>query len=870
MEDEKKAKSTFKLFLALTIFFVIICVLTEVFMPRGLKTASIVLEGGQTEEIDSFSELENGSKFIILGLEHFQILDSHTSEILQTISYKEDISALMTEKGELFQDSVFNNVVLHFIEGVGILLFDDDGDIFKFEKVGENYVLSNDYFLTDRIQLINAQGNMVLHKEKRTFRACVENDTELATVFISEDHQFNLFVFNYRNLKEGIKGSKVLYEVVELDKSQRLRYGNDAVIVTPIDSVLGSSVWNIREYKDYYLIFNSLGIVKVGKDFSDYQDVAFLEDVSNNFISALRDGIKNSDQIEKKEELGITDEKVDSFGIFSLKKAYEYISSDKGCINLELETARTYHRDWCVSLDPSSKTEKLVIYKSYIDDTKYNKVGAGNSFIVGGLTYSPTKKTIYCLNLRDNYLYSLNPEDLLHVKYGEKAPLDSLIQKLDKCSFEGKMFYETKGNISINKYSDCIFVSFFASDLIAIVDISDEPYISAIYAEEFDIRGSFAPSDGSRVITVYQAEKRTIKNDAFFPLEVKAYEPNKMIYRKWFQVFFIGSLVLILVCLVITLVAFFASKKQDTLIRVKIVKKDLRRNKWVYISLIPFVLGLILFCYVEAVGSISFSFFSYTLQKPSYKWNGFANFIEIFNNDKILLMIGNTAFFLIFDIFLGLVPPIIFAFCLTIIKNKKLSGILRALMFIPAIVPGIASLLIWRIGIFGDTGVLNQLVCLFKYGTMDTSVSGFQPISFLHDDANSRWSLILMGFPFVGGYLIFYGGLMNIPKEYYEACELQGVSLVKRFFTIDLPLIMPQIKYTFVMVVINSVQNYARTYMLNSTGTTTLVEEMYRQMHDRANYGLASAYATVIFFVLFAAIFANFKNQKKNALGDSL
>ena len=84
-----------------------------------------------------------------------------------------------------------------------------------------------------------------------------------------------------------------------------------------------------------------------------------------------------------------------------------------------------------------------------------------------------------------------------------------------------------------------------------------------------------------------------------------------------------------------------------------------------------------------------------------------------------------------------------------------------------------------------------------------------------------------MGFPFVGGYLIFYGGIMNIPKEYYEACDIEGLHICKRFFKI----------------VVKSVKRFDP---------------------------IASAYATLLYLFLFLAVLANFRLQKKNALGDSL
>ena len=73
------------------------------------------------------------------------------------------------------------------------------------------------------------------------------------------------------------------------------------------------------------------------------------------------------------------------------------------------------------------------------------------------------------------------------------------------------------------------------------------------------------------------------------------------------------------------------------------------------------------------------------------------------------------------------------------------------------------------------------------------------------------------------------------------------------------------------MTFIDSVQNYARTYVLGSAGTTTVVENMYRIMTGtQADYGMAAAYATLIFIFLFAAVATNFKMQTKETMGEDL
>lgn len=106
---------------------------------------------------------------------------------------------------------------------------------------------------------------------------------------------------------------------------------------------------------------------------------------------------------------------------------------------------------------------------------------------------------------------------------------------------------------------------------------------------------------------------------------------------------------------------------------------------------------------------------------------------------------------------------------------------------------------------------------------------------------------------------------MNIPSSYYEAAELDGITVTKRLFKIDIPLIAAQTKYVFITTFINSVQNYSRTYMLGSDARTP-VHNLYERM-QAGNYGEASAYAVLIFLFLLVVMIVNFRDQKKELGG---
>jgi ABC-type sugar transport system permease subunit len=500
----------------------------------------------------------------------------------------------------------------------------------------------------------------------------------------------------------------------------------------------------------------------------------------------------------------------------------------------------------------------LFVNKEYIDSTYYSILHAGDCNI-GGIVYSKKNDTIYYTNLLDGYLYSVEVADVNVAESG--SFLSDIATQMSSVKFDEDKKFSTFGNgLAINKFANTLYLRFQNEQTVSIVDINDKENYKILYTFEadFDINVLTGDKDNKVTHVLRQATNVDMQANTTNRLYACTYTPEEFENKTLTRFVFITFLVISIVLLVLMLWFFIAMKNEQTLYRMKCIQKDVKKNKKIYLCLSFFVILLFMFCYYEAIGAISMSFFDYTQEKPAWIWNNFANYIKIFNESSFWLSIKNMLFFLVFDLFLCIAPPLVFAFLLILIRNKTASGWIRALMFIPSIIPSMATMLIWRTGIYGDTGIMNQLI------------GADVPIDFLGNTNYARWALMFMGFPFVGGYLIFYGGMMNIPGEYHEAGRLEGLGIVKRFFLIDIPLIMPQIKYIFIMTFITSVQNYARTYILNSTGTTTPVETMYTTMMIHGDYGKASAYATLIFVFLFIAVAANFKMQKKETMGEDL
>lgn len=396
------------------------------------------------------------------------------------------------------------------------------------------------------------------------------------------------------------------------------------------------------------------------------------------------------------------------------------------------------------------------------------------------------------------------------------------------------------------------YVTYQASNKLSRIDFNGEkPTIDFTSIVEFDIRTVVQSASQDTIRFMYLNANEEASGTMILRSLTIGGQNNEGILRAFRTVTTVFAVVAAVVLLISLLCCFVPGQLEKTME----VGRGVRKHWKIFVIFAGSLTLLGMFCYYPAIGSIQLSFFDYTLDMPAKLWNNFAHYKTIFTSVNAVEEFGNMIFFLICDLLTALAPPLIFAFFLTIMRNKSYSALTRTLLFIPGVIPGVATTLIWKTGIYGEFGVLNALIQMMN-GT---------PIKFLAQTNITRWSLVLMGFPYVGSYLIFYGAMMNVPDSYYEAAELDGITVIKRFVFIDIPLIFPQIKYVIIMTFIGSVQNFGRVYMITGGdwGTKTPIFTMYKQVLD-GNYGLASAYATVIFVFLFAATVLNFRMQKKD------
>lgn len=441
----------------------------------------------------------------------------------------------------------------------------------------------------------------------------------------------------------------------------------------------------------------------------------------------------------------------------------------------------------------------------------------------------------------ENELYKFRAENVTGVGFGEELPLE----KIDGVKLSGNPITENR-SMFYDPYENSAYVIYKTLSLVTKIDLTTEKVVYSV-ATDFDIT-SIVAAEGNLSYTYYNSNfsesGKMIK--AVFAVDGKVRES---LYKTLFIVFTVLAFAAFILSVVSVLCVFLPKIREKT----GKTFKDMAKSKFVYLAILPSFTLLCMFCFYPAIASIGLSFFDYTQDKPTLLWNNFKHYINIFTSKYAAEAFSNMGIFLAADLVFALLPPLIFAFFLTIMASRKYSAITRTLLFIPGIIPSVTGLLIWKEGIYGFSGVINLII----------RSCGGKEIMFLTQNSTARWATLLMGFPFVGAYLIFYGAMMNISDSYYEAAELEGCGVFKRFLKIDLPLILPQIKYVFVTTFIHSLQNFARTYMIDSKasyGTKTPIHEMYSYMLQ-GDYGYSAAYATVIFVFLLFATIINMKMQ---------
>lgn len=291
-------------------------------------------------------------------------------------------------------------------------------------------------------------------------------------------------------------------------------------------------------------------------------------------------------------------------------------------------------------------------------------------------------------------------------------------------------------------------------------------------------------------------------------------------------------------------------------------KKELKQSLTAASFLAPSLLGLILFSAVPVVFSMFISLTDWNYVNGIGNWNfvWFENFKKLWSDEWFRAALCNTFVYTVVTVPIGLFLAVVIAALIDQFCAKKLAGMLRVTMYMPKICNIVASAAVWTM-LYSTYGPFTQLMKALGWA---------DPPRFL---ASYTWALpavMLMSIWQGLGYHVFLysASLTSLPKDIYEAADLDGVNGIQRFFYITLPQLKPTTFFLTVTGIISSFKVFGQINVMTHGGpgssTYTLVYYIYKSAFTYYEMGYASAVAMVLFAILLCVTLYQWHHNKNN------
>lgn len=262
--------------------------------------------------------------------------------------------------------------------------------------------------------------------------------------------------------------------------------------------------------------------------------------------------------------------------------------------------------------------------------------------------------------------------------------------------------------------------------------------------------------------------------------------------------------------------------------------------------LLPSLLLIGIFSYYPAVRSLIGGFYAWNgFSAPTYA--GVSQFKEYLQSPNFGAEVKNIAILTFGSILITLVSQFTAAEIVTRMP-KRASTIARYVLVLPIVLPPLVLIEVWAYLLQPGSGLIDRFL----------GAVGLPQPSWLSDPHLALVGILLIGFPWISnlGFLIFLGGLQNLPKDVLDASKMDGVGGFKRVFTMDIPLLLPQFRIVVILSGIYAVQNFVPILLLTNggPGTATLVPglDMYQTAFQSDQYGLGMAIGTLLFIAMLA------------------
>ncbi|NLM67057.1 MAG: sugar ABC transporter permease [Enterococcus sp.] len=273
--------------------------------------------------------------------------------------------------------------------------------------------------------------------------------------------------------------------------------------------------------------------------------------------------------------------------------------------------------------------------------------------------------------------------------------------------------------------------------------------------------------------------------------------------------------------------------------------------------LLPLI-GFILFSLIPLIFSIYASFTDWN-GLGQMNFIGIANYKKMFRDDYFYKTLYNTAYLM-----LGIPIGLMLSFLLASALSRKIKGttIFRTIYYIPVISSLAAISILWQWAYNGDFGLVNQVLAIF----------GIDGPNWLQNAATVKPAIIIMTVWKGLGYsmLLYLAAIQSVPKDYYEAAELDGASSIQKFKNITWPMVRPITFFLIVTNIIGGSQIFTEINIMTPNGgpkysSATVVWYIWQKAFKNWQMGYASSMAVILAVIVFVVTALQFYMDRRSS-----
>jgi len=289
----------------------------------------------------------------------------------------------------------------------------------------------------------------------------------------------------------------------------------------------------------------------------------------------------------------------------------------------------------------------------------------------------------------------------------------------------------------------------------------------------------------------------------------------------------------------------------------KAVLVEVRKNKILFLMLVPAILYFLVFAYIPMAGSVvAFKRFDYGLGIFGSPWNGLENFRFFFISGQAWSVTRNTFMYNVMFMVVGNLLQITLAIMLVEIGSRIFRKIAQTVMFLPYFISWVVA----------STIAFNLFN--YEFGTINTMLRflGLETIDVYSNPPAWRWIILFFNsWKWVGfGSVIYLAAIMGIDPELYEAAQIDGAGFMSRIRRITLPLLVPTV---LVLILLHVGRIFRGDFdmffqLVGDSGnlfevTNVIDTFVFRALIRNSDFGMASAaafYQSVLCFVTIVVV----------------